>query len=91
MREPLIKPGYATVIASTGVSPGPASGIKYTVRYTTQDGDLPDMVNQIPTQRWTATDVVAHPRGFQFPIVIVGDRIVGFFPPEQPHVTECEG
>ena len=87
----LVKPGYGIVVARTRSTPGPASTVTYTVRYVTNEGDLPDVQGQIPFTRWTATDIVPHAIGFNFPIVIAGSQVIPFFPPEPPHVTECQG
>jgi hypothetical protein len=90
--RPLILAGYGTVISRQGPEFGPASAITYTVRYTTSNGDLPDAAGQVPTTRWTASWVKAHPVNFSFPVAVVGESmIVAHFPAEMPeYVTECQ-
>ena len=85
----LVHGPYGVVLEVHGVSPGPSSGIHYTVKYVGPDGDIAGTYPLKPFVPWTATDVVAHPRSFRFPISIAGDEVIPFMPHEPPHVTEC--
>jgi hypothetical protein len=88
-RTPFIQGPFGVVLSAQGVSPGPASGISYTVRYNDSYGVIPGEYVIKPYVAWTFTDVVAHPQGFRFPISIAGTEIIPFMPHERPHVTEC--
>ena len=88
MNDP--RPVYGVIIRRSGTSPGPASGISYTIVVSDPaTAGAFEMNEQKPLYRWPdELDTVATPNGIPVPGLMLGGEVTWHWM-EQPAFAEC--